>query len=74
MDLFLLGYLVHELEKYEDGIPSYIGYGTYEPTKIDKWLSKHPHIDAACTYAIGITIGLLPFGISMLVLYLYDLL
>ena len=73
MDYFLLGYMISQLEKYKGGIPSCIGYGNYEPTKIDKWLNKHPHIDTACTYIIGITLGLLPFAISMVVLYLNDL-
>lgn len=74
MNLFLFGYVISQLEQSEPEVPSYIGYGTYNPTKLQRWLKEHPVIDRAYPCIIGTIIGLLPISISMILLYVYGLL
>lgn len=66
MNMLFWLYLMEE-EKNERIIPADLTL--CGESKFDKWLDKHPVIEAIYPYVVGIVLGLLPYGLNALLMY-----
>lgn len=71
MEWFWIGLMMAEAAQQHEDIEDSSWYGPieccerYKPTKMNLFMKKHPIIDETWPYVLGVTAGLLPLIISM---------
>lgn len=63
-------WFLYYLAGKESEVFHFAGIPSCMPKKMEKWMKNHPFMDKAYPYVLGVVIGMTPFCLSMLLLWM----